>query len=233
MISSVDHIRDEPDAAMRMIMKHFLGAGLLLLSAAASAQMPFDATSLLSERLRAVAKVTGETEPLRIEITTDTAQDGAVRGGAIYLSRPSIRLLHSQLEIDTLLASLIVLSRDGGSVIRTRPNVSDYLGLVAYAAAARAVDPIDHTDARYAHRREYDFTARYEEVDRSSGTRQGRDLLRLLGDLGSCSGAAIATLNRLAKAPELAQAPIARLASQARSGFGLSAIPPDMSCVKG
>lgn len=203
------------------------------------AQSGFDARAAVPAALEEIARLDPSVPLLTIAITEDPAMDGLGDHGLIRLSDTTLRAVHTPQELYALLAIITTyahpVTSDKAGQTR-KPNLGEYLGALAFAGLAEAIDPINPRDPQDQYRRQYTLPGNAVVDHRSTGTARGRAALRLISKAGSCSGAALKVLGRLRgqyrSLPENRQPPLAQLAVRIRSQFGALAMPPDDSCIQ-
>jgi len=197
----------------------------------AQAAAPFNPEAIVRQRFDALADMAAGPRPMLI-LGDDGQKDGVAEEGKVILSNATIRSARSTEELDGLLAFLIISSQPRSGFIDrdTSRSVASVLAAGAVIAAGERIDHIDQRDAPPEARRDYVWTPR--EPPDPGGTIRGRAALALMQRAKTCSGAALAFMNRLASPRNLVtDPPIKYIAQRARRDFGSLASPPDSSCI--
>lgn len=213
------------------VLSSIIGGMVLSNGAVAQEKVAFDPLAVVGSDFDRIASMVPAPAPTLV-VTDAVERDGAVADGTVTLSNRSIAEAHSQAELDGLLAFLVAKAAEQSKTVGS-PKMASVPSMVAAGVAIAAGERLDRRDegtVPVESRRNYEWNPSAGSKPSEAGP--GRTALVLMQRADSCSGAALAYMDRLAVLKgEQARAPVHRLAQEAVQEFGMLAAPPDMSCV--
>jgi hypothetical protein len=163
-------------------------------------------------------------------VRTDAASDIALVDDTLTVPAKALQLAHSRQELAGLYVLALGLAHAPPPAAKPKhTSLEEYVAAGAVAAAGEALDPIPSRSPDRSYLRNY---GEREDVrlpaPASAVSPRGRRVLAAMRRAGTCSGPALAYLDRLAR--ELPSRAAIVLARSAREDFGPLAYPPEYDC---
>ncbi|HEX4739438.1 MAG TPA: hypothetical protein VH331_17970 [Allosphingosinicella sp.] len=172
----------------------------------------------------------GAPEDLHLVIAPADAADVTLTGDTLTIPRKAFQLAHSRQELTGLYILALSLAYAPAPGEKPKhPSLEEYLAAGAVAVAGEAADPISRRSPDRSYLRSYgDRDERRVATQAPAVSPRGRRVLAAMRRVGTCSGPALAYLDRLGR--ELPSRAAIVLARSARDDFGPLAYPPEYDC---
>ena len=205
-------------------------AALVLMSAGAAAAGPSDRDA--ADGFAAAKAAVGAPDAVRLVIApADAAADVALSGDTLTLPARALQLAHSRQELAGLYVLALGLAHAPPPEKGRRYSLEEWLAAGAAAVAGDEVDQLRRRNPDRYNLRRYDVRQDAQRATEAAAVSpRGRRLLAAMRRAGTCSGPALAYLDRLGR--ELPSRAATMLARAARDDFGPLAYPPEDDCVR-
>jgi len=207
-----------------------IAAAALLAFAPAPSAAPPSAQDAADAFVAAKAAVGAPDDLHLIVVPADVTADVGLSGDTLTIPARALQLAHSRQELAGLYVIALGLAHAPPPASKpNHPSVGEYVAAGAVAAVGETVDPIPGRSPDRSELRRYGDRDESRLVTPASDvSSRGRRMLAAMRRVGTCSGPALAYLDRLAR--ELPSRAATMLARSAREDFGPLAYPPEYDC---